>query len=256
VVLSDVGTWKWAQRTGGRLSRRDRLELIRQGALARLSRLPARQRRELPELTVPDPPDSALARAAEECARELSSAPLHAHCVRTWLFAALFGARVKHDPELLYLACLLHDLGLTEAHDRRDPTAACFAVEGARAAHQLLLSRGQPEERAVAVANAISLHMNISVPERLGVEAHLLGKGVTLDVVGRGLDRLPKLAVDEVNISWPRAQFVETLGSAVATQARARPQSRAALLQRLGFAKLMAANPLERHEIVTARPPG
>jgi hypothetical protein len=48
---------------------------------------------------------------------------------------------VAHDPELLYLACVLHDLGLTSAHDGHDAKAACFAVEGARAAHRLLWRR-------------------------------------------------------------------------------------------------------------------
>jgi len=214
-----VGTWAWAQRTHGRLSRRDRIELIRQGALAR---------------------------TADELVRELSAPPLYAHCVRTWLFAALFAAcdRVDHDPELLYLACALHDLGLTDAHDRRDPTAACFAVEGARAAHELMRQHDQPSDRARTVAEAISLHLNITVPARLGAEAQLLSKGVSLDVVGRRADRLPGAVVHEVGQRWPRDGFSDHLNAAIGRQAEIRPQSRAALLRRLGFAKLVSGNPI------------
>jgi hypothetical protein len=246
-----VGTWAWAARTDGRLRRRDRAELLRQGVVARLSRLPAPLRRAVVDgrsLTVPDPPDSSVARAAEERLRELSDPPLVGHCLRTWAFAALFAQRdgVEHDAELLYLACLLHDLGLTGAHDGRDPTAACFAVEGARAAHMLLREHGEPENRARTVAEAISLHLNIAVPARLGAEASLLSRGVSLDVVGRRLGRLNPAAVTDVIARWPRDGSGELLVSATRRQAEARPQSRAAMLHRVGFARLVSANPLDR----------
>jgi len=250
--MSAVGTWTWAQQTHGALSRRDRAHLLGQGVLVRLSRLPGRWRRAaigdgaLPVL--PDPPDSALARVAEERVRELSVPALHAHCLRTWAFAALFAQhdRIAHDEELLYLACVLHDLGLTRAHDQRDPTAACFAVEGARAAHELLCRHGEAEDRARTVAQAITLHLNVSVPERLGAEAHLLSKGVSLDTIGRRAQRLPAARVRDVNGRWPREGFSDYLVSATARQAKARPQSRSALLHRLGFADLLRANPLDR----------
>ncbi|HEY0391596.1 MAG TPA: HD domain-containing protein [Solirubrobacterales bacterium] len=250
--MSGVGSWEWAQRTGGRLGRADRAELLRQGVLAQLSRLPAALRRPVigdgSDLSLPQPPDTALARQAEDRVRELSKPALYGHCLRTWAFAALFARRdrVGHDEELLYLACVLHDLGLTEAHDRRDPSAACFAVEGARAAHALLCEHREPEERARTVAEAISLHLNIDVPDRYGPEAVLLSKGVTLDVVGRRLERLPAAAVSEVAAKWPRQGSGALLAADTKRQAEVRPQSRAALLHRLGFGKLVSANPLDR----------
>jgi len=246
-MLTDVGTWTWAERTDGRLGRLDRAELIRQGVLARLSRLTARWERPLPA-DLPQPPDSALARDADERVRELSSPALYGHCLRTWAFAALFAQRdrVAHDAELLYLACVLHDLGLTEAHDCRDAGSECFAVEGARAARDLLGAHGEEEERAGRVAEAISLHLNISVPERLGAEASLLSKGVMLDVVGRRVRKLPPAAVSGVVARWPRDGSGAALLAATRRQAQARPRSRAALLHRLGFTDLVAANPLDR----------
>ncbi len=250
--MSTVGTWAWAERTHGRLSRRDRAHLLRQGVLARLERLPASLRRrafgERAPLVLPDPPDSALSLLAEERARELSAPALYAHCLRTWAFAVLLAQRdrIAHDEELLYLACVLHDLGLTAAHDQRDPTAACFAVEGARAAHELLCRQGETEDRARAVAQAITLHLNVTVPQRLGSEAHLLSKGVSLDTIGRRLHRLGAAPVRDVNVRWPREGFAEHLVSATARQAKIRPQSRSALLDRLGFAGLLRANPLDR----------
>jgi hypothetical protein len=250
--MSEVGTWGWAQRTHGRLSRRDRAHLLRQGVLAHLGRLPASLRREAfgegAALVLPDPPDSALSLLAEERARELSAPALYAHCLRTWAFAVLFAQRdrISYDEELLYLACVLHDLGLTTAHDQRDSTAACFAVEGARAANELLCRHGERKDRAATVAQAITLHLNVSVPKRLGAEAHLLSRGVSLDTIGRRLHRLPGARVGDVNERWPRDGFAEHLLSATRRQAEIRPQSRSALLHRLGFAGLLLANPLDR----------
>jgi hypothetical protein len=250
--MSQVGSWEWAQRTGGRLGRADRAELLRQGVLAQLSRLPAAVRRRLvrdtSSVTLPNPPDTALAKEAEERVRELSKPALYGHCLRTWAFAALFAQRdrVGHDEELLYLACVLHDIGLTEAHDGRDPTAACFAVEGARAAHALLCEHEAPADRARTVAEAISLHLNVNVPDRYGPEAVLLSKGVTLDVVGRRMERFPQAALLEVAERWPRGGSAALLLADTGRQAKVRPHSRAALLHRLGFAKLISANPLDR----------
>ncbi len=250
--MSQVGSWEWARRTGGRLGRADRAELLRQGVLAQLSRLPAAVRRRLVRdtgsVSLPDPPDTALAREAEERVRELSKPQLYGHCLRTWAFAALFARRdrVDHDEELLYLACVLHDIGLTGAHDGRDPTAACFAVEGARAAQALLCEHQAPADRARSVAEAISLHLNVNVPDRYGPEAVLLSKGVTLDVVGRRMERLPRSALLAVAERWPRDGSAALLLADTKRQAEVRPHSRAALLHQLGFARLISANPLDR----------
>ena len=249
--MGTVGTWAWAERTDGRLGRADRAELLRQGVLARLGRVPTRLRLrvsgEAGPLELPTPPDSTLARTADERVRELSTPELYGHCLRTWAFSAMFAQkeRVAHDPELLYLACVLHDLGLTSAHDGHDRKAACFAVEGARAAHRLLCTEGAEEQRALRVAEAISLHLNITVPSALGVEASLLSKGVSLDTVGRRVESMPASMLAAVDVRWPRENFTEWLVAASERQAKIRPQSRSAFLSRLGFAGLLRGNPLD-----------
>jgi hypothetical protein len=250
--VSYVGTWAWALETGGALRRQDRIRLVLQGAAARLARVPSRWRSrvlgEHASLALLDPPDSALAREADERVRELSSPALYGHCARTWAFATLFAQRdrVAHDPELLYLACMLHDLCLTEKHWGYDARAKCFAVEGAHAAHALVHGHGASEARARKVAEAISLHLNITVPARLGVEAHLLSKGVSLDVVGRRLHQISPAAAASVDRRWPREGFAGELAIATSEQARLRGESRSALLHKLGFVKLIEGNPLAR----------
>ena len=249
--MTAVGTWAWAEQTDGRLRRRDRAVLLRQAVAARLSAVHDRNAVALvaTAAALPDPPDSALVAAADECARDLSHPLLYGHCLRTWAFAALYAQRdrVEHDPELLYVACVLHDLGLTDAHAAGDGSAGCFAVAGARTAHGLVCAHGTPDQ-ARTVAEAITLHLNVSVPERLGAEAHLLSRGVLLDVVGRGHRQLPRRSVDDVLQRWPRAGSGALLSAATAGEGRRRPASRAAFLGRLGFAGLIAANPLDRLE--------
>ncbi len=248
--MSYVGTWEWALETGGALRRQDRLRLVGQGVAARLTRIPSVWRSrifgEQATLEMPEPPDSRLALTAEELVRECSSPALYGHCSRTWAFAAMFAQRdaVAHDPELLYLACMLHDLGLTERHWCRDEHARCFAVEGARAAHALLLREGAEADRAATVAQAISLHLNVTVPSRLGAEAALLAKGVALDVVGRRLHQVPAAATGLVDQRWPRSGLAAELSGSIRSQARMRPAARPALLCRLGFVALIEANPL------------
>jgi hypothetical protein len=249
--MTDLGTWAWAERTGGRMSRADRWQVVRQGALAQLGRLPSAWRSaifgERWPYELPAPPDTAIAHTADDRVRELSAPPLYGHCVRTWLFSALFAQRddVAHDPELLYLACLLHDLGLTDPHDGADPTAACFAVEGARAAQTLLCDHGEPADRARTVAEAISLHLNVEVPARLGPEAHLLSKGVSLDAVGRYFSQIPPAPRQAVLERWPRDGSSAHLAEATLRQAEKRPESRAGLARKLGFQKLVLGNPLD-----------
>lgn len=83
----------------------------------------AGQARRLAASTRPDPgrlaevriPDSAAAAEAERPARTESASGLDGHAVRSYVFAALLAARdgMGYDQELLYVGCVLHDIGLT-----------------------------------------------------------------------------------------------------------------------------------------------
>ena len=62
-------------------------------------------------------PDSELATNAAALVYKLSSPMLFAHVHRTYCFAAVLAARngMKFDRELVYVASVLHDLGLTDS---------------------------------------------------------------------------------------------------------------------------------------------
>jgi hypothetical protein len=232
-----VGTTAWARRTGGRLRRRDQLDQVWKAVRAQVR---ARRTRyvevhvEIPER----PPDSAFARAALEACRDLSSDVLVGHCLRTWLWGDLLAqvGGVAHDRELLFAAAVLHDLGLTPSHWCA-PGSECFAVDGARAAETLAHDCGYA--RAEALAEAISLHLNVEVPIDLGAEAHLLAAGAACDVVGARVIEIPAAARHEIMARHPRDGFAAEIADLVGRQAAARPRSRAGLLWKLGFAGLV-----------------
>jgi hypothetical protein len=93
---------------------------------------------------IPHIPDSLIARAAIIYALTTEPGPVFNHRVRSYLFAELLAACAGFDPgidygsELLFLACVLHDLGLGSAASG----ATRFEVESADLAASLLSSHG------------------------------------------------------------------------------------------------------------------
>lgn len=252
--MARVGTLAWANETGGALRIRDRLRLIVDSLPFLLDLLPLPTRRgarldldSLAGIELPDrPPDSRTAREAEEHCRELSSESLFNHCLRTYVWGALLGRRdrLRWDDELLYVTSLLHDLGLTPAHDGREPGIHCFAVEGAHAADAFLADAGWEEGRRDRVAEAIVLHNNAQVPLAYGPEAHLLARGAAYDVVGRSFRAIPTELRDRELERHPRRGFTAEMERHMREQARKRPRSRPAFFIRYGgFGRMIARAP-------------
>ena len=86
-------------------------------------------RREIAGVTVPD---TALVAHAMEEARAVSEPYLFNHAVRSWLFAVQLAELqgVSYDEEVVAVASLLHDVGLTREYQGKRR----FEVEGADAA--------------------------------------------------------------------------------------------------------------------------
>jgi hypothetical protein len=250
---SGVGTWPWAQRTGGTLSRADQQALMNQAMQMQWRRLVGRVTRSFgrkryfpltPEsLRIPDSPSAT--RAADLCA-QLSPVWLAHHCARTYLYGSLLALRsgISYDEELLYVAAMLHDLGLTPAHWGKDPTAQCFAVEGARAAQAFAREEQWAAQRQDALAEAICLHLNVTVGLAHGAEAHLLQAGASCDVIGAAYRAISPKARALVLERYPRLGFKQHIGTCLREQVTLRPASRIALLHRnFQFGERIAAAP-------------
>src|SRR5579871_2671366 len=101
-------------------------------------------------------PDSPLAKEATAMAMS-EPAPIFNHSLRTFLFAELI-ARVQavdQDVESVYVASLLHDIGLVPEHSSDKDR---FEVDGANVARRLLHKYGVEATRTDTVWDAITLH--------------------------------------------------------------------------------------------------
>lgn len=254
VQHTHIGRRAWVQRTQGKLSFKDRMQMIGQSLLPTMQQLlrmhVAAQQRAAPsalyfslaDLQLPDSYDTALAlQAIQDCASE---AVLN-HSVRTWFYAAAF-ARMAHVPldhELLAVGCLLHDLGATSQYHQHHPHCQCFAGQGAYAAADWAAQSGWSELRQNLLFDMISLHMNAHVPLRDGAEAHLLQQATACDVIGLRMQELPAIYRQQVVAAYPRLNFNEEFLDFTKREAEIRPQSRAALMLDMGFALYLKTNP-------------
>jgi predicted HD phosphohydrolase len=241
-----VGTLAWARRTHGRLSRRDRVALLLQGmrrSLPRGSRLGATL-----ELDAYEPPDTPAAREAEELCREASSPALTAHCYRCHLWGvAIAGEQgLSYDEEAFYVACLTHDLGLTERFRGHDPEAACFSLDSASAARDLVERHGWAGRRPDGVAEAITLHLNAHVSLSQGAEAHLLQLGAALDVTGYRLGDVERATRAAILERHPRLGMKEEFVALMDQEVRVHPDSRPAFFtKRVGFKRMIHRAPFD-----------
>lgn len=168
-------------------------------------------------------PDSKIAVEATEVAREASSPALFNHVLRTYVFGELVGRKMglRYDAELLYVASVLHDLGLTD----RYRGAGRFEVDGADAAARFLTERGAPKDRVDLVWDAIALHSSFGIAERKQPEIALVFFGAGVDVAGVLLDQVPPEVVEQVLEACPRLGFKKAFLEALTELARKKPET-------------------------------
>ena len=169
-------------------------------------------------------PDTALVREATEFIRSAEDDVLFHHSRRAYLFGALHGSRLGLQPdlELLYVAAMFHDLGLTA---RYGTSTQRFEIDGADAARDFLVERGVDKADAAKVWLGIALHTTPEVPGRLDPEIGLLIAGVATDVVGAGREALSPDAVDAVTAAHPRPDFKNRILVAFNDGMKHRPQT-------------------------------
>lgn len=148
-------------------------------------------------------PDSKLARDVTQLIRDTESDLLFRHSVRVYFWGALTGRRMGlgFDPELLYVASMFHDLGLTA---RYEDSQLRFEVDGANAARDFLQGRGISERDIETVWNAVALHTTPGIPQFMRPEIALIQAGAGMDVAGRDYDAFSDAQRDAVVAAFPR----------------------------------------------------
>jgi hypothetical protein len=252
-----IGSREWLARTGGALSRRERLA-HQAGAMAVLTAdMPGRVRFRwaagAPGLDIDAvPPATDLVRATTTWAEGVHEPWLLRHSLRTWLFARLLEQLdgIEADAETLYLACLLHDVGVTDAY--RIPSGdsgtacRCFAAHGAHVSEAKLLELGASPLLASEVADAIGMHLNAKVGADAGGPAVLVNQGAAVDVVGVRASDLGKTLIGHVLARHDRAGFSDQLLGVVRAENAERPSARMASFFGVGMGAAIRLNPLNR----------
>src|SRR5271167_95204 len=101
-------------------------------------------------------PDTALVRDAIDLSRSLLEPFLFNHVMRSWLFGIVLAesAVIAPDAELLAVAAILPDLGLTERYNGENR----FEVGGTNAARECWKERCNSADQTQLVWDAIALH--------------------------------------------------------------------------------------------------
>lgn len=242
--MSAIGSITWTERTGGVLTTREcgslarpllRDELrIATGLLAMVLRR-HRGRQAVVDPANLTPPDSAIAREAEDAAQELLTPALLNHSRRAYAWGTAIAAlqQVAFDPELLYVASMLHDTGLPSPVPHVD-----FTVRSAEIARGFLDQRGVPADGQELVANAIAMHHTPGVGLEFGAEAFLLSAGAGVDVFGLRSDQIPDAIRKGVVRDFPRLGFKGEFARMWRSEARQVPRGRAWYLYRFAVTDL------------------
>jgi hypothetical protein len=148
-------------------------------------------------------PDSRIAREVTQLIRDTESDLLFHHSIRVYCWGALAGDRMalRFDPELLYIASMFHDIGLTA---RYESSELRFEVDGANAARDFLRGHGISESAIETVWNAVALHTTPGIPQFMRPEIALVQAGAGMDVAGRGYDDFTEAQREAVIAAFPR----------------------------------------------------
>jgi HD domain-containing protein len=165
--------------------------------------------------------DSEIAKQATELSRTVSAPYLFNHAVRTYLFGSLVGRALgqKFDEEVLYLACILHDLGLTERFEGDPP----FEIQGAEAAKHFLEEHSYAKEKIGIVWDGIAMHAS-AIGQYKQPEIALVGEGAGADVISPDFSQIKKSDADEIVKAFPRLKFKEAFVKTCADVVRKHPR--------------------------------
>ncbi|PRY69029.1 HD domain-containing protein [Glaciihabitans tibetensis] len=189
------------------------------------------------------PPTPAAVLSLEVVTAMCSPALLN-HSIRSYAFGAALGRKegVEFDPELLFVAAMLHDIALVPAFDSE---TVPFEEAGGRVAWVFGAGAGWSPARRERVSEVIVRHMWTEVDVALDAEGHLLERATSLDVSGTAPgDWTNEFRAGVVSVV-PRLGFAAEFTRCIVDQAERKPTSNAARTVRSGLPARAAANSLD-----------
>lgn len=250
-MKNQIGDFNWVQRTQGKLSFKEKLTLAHKAMLpstvgflnTQLKLEKSHQSFDLNDIKIPDTP---MVKRAIATLEAQSNPMLINHSWRSYIWGA--GLACVHgktyDAEVLLTSALYHDIGLTDQH-LHSTDCRCFTLKSALAFEQDAQQLAYPEAKTQLVKDAICLHMNGYSDETNPSEITLLQYGVTCDVIGTQLLRLPEQFRDDVVAKYPREGFNQNFKALLKLETQKDSNSRTALLSRLGLPMMIGLNPFK-----------
>ncbi|QGW65005.1 HD domain-containing protein [Lysobacter soli] len=168
-------------------------------------------------------PDSEPVARAIEFAHSHPQPWLFNHAMRSWLFACVLAraGNTAHDPEVLAIITLLHDLGLTSSFQGE----LRFEVEGANAARAFAREQGLDERRCQRVWDGVALNSTPSICLHKEAEPALGVLGVGLDWGGWGIEKIPADIMSGILASFPRLHMKHEFTESICMLCASRPQT-------------------------------
>jgi len=165
--------------------------------------------------------DTPLISRAMDLARAHSEPYLFNHAVRSWLFAVRLGQLqgIPHDPEVIAVGTLLHDLGLTESFTGTKR----FEIEGADAARAFAREAGFDDRRVQLIWDTVALNSTPSIALYKEAEVALSTAGIGLDWGGFQYDRIPAPEMKSILAAFPRLDMKKGFTDSVCRIVKTRP---------------------------------
>jgi HD domain-containing protein len=188
-------------------------------------------------------PDSSLARQARERIADVAPPWLANHSVRCYAWAVELAGHdgLPFDPESLYVATMLHDVGLIPAYD----LGGCYEVDGASAAARLAREAGAPADRAQLIHDAIARHNDDEMPPDPASEVVLLWDATGVDVTGERFGDVRPAIISAVVGAYPRLDFKREFTTRFVDQAARKPTCPAAKMAAAGILEEIARAPFD-----------
>ncbi|MBA8815489.1 hypothetical protein FHX48_000541 [Microbacterium halimionae] len=176
-------------------------------------------------------PPTETAKRALDVAQHWCTPAVVNHCLRSWVWARALGESLELDIdlELLFVATMLHDTGVSAPFDSHTEP---FERSGGAAGWTFATGAGWPRAQAERVSQIIERHMWTSVDVEDDPESYLLEAATSLDVSYAEPERWDAALLESVTLRIPRLGFASEFAAAIHEQASRKPKSNAARLDR------------------------
>jgi len=166
--------------------------------------------------------DTPLITRALDYARIHSEPFLFNHAVRSWLFAVRLGQLqgVPHDPEVVAVGTLLHDLGLTNSFT--GPKR--FEIEGADAARAFAREHGLDDRRVQLIWDSVALNSTPSLGLYKEAEVALCTAGIGVEF-GFQYDQIPPIEMKSILAAFPRLGMKRGFTDSVCRIVKTKPET-------------------------------